>query len=420
MEGEDVLLESLPVLAENASGMENATNNTAVRFEASAEGMAMAYISLLCMALFPIVIGAMQSVKHVTKQKLAGRPDEVETLTSKDAMMFPVYGSAVLFGIYLIFRFIDKAYVNILFTVYFFAIGVVAVTRLLEPIVKRFVPLPFANISYKLLLLSDEEPTPTEAAKEEGSVAAIDTENQKTLVSAISSVLNGDVPQTEDQPGRQVYRDLVMNYSFDYHTVVALLLGAVFGIWYMLKKHWIANNVFGLAFSISGVEFLQLNSVTNGCILLSGLFFYDVFWVFGTDVMVTVAKSFEAPIKLIFPQDLPEKGLDAGNFAMLGLGDIVIPGIFIALLLRVDHSMAKGGKVKRTYFYTSFIAYILGLLMTIGVMHHFKAAQPALLYLVPSCLGLPLLVALIRGELKPLFAYLDNPEVPEEKVEKTD
>jgi len=37
--------------------------------------------------------------------------------------------------------------------------------------------------------------------------------------------------------------------------------------------------------------------------------------------MVTVAKSFDAPIKLIFPQDLIEHGLFAANkFAMLGLG----------------------------------------------------------------------------------------------------
>ena len=39
---------------------------------------------------------------------------------------------------------------------------------------------------------------------------------------------------------------------------------------------------------------------------------------------------------VVFPQDLLTKGLMADNFAMLGLGDIVIPGIFIALLLRLD------------------------------------------------------------------------------------
>lgn len=41
-------------------------------------------------------------------------------------------------------------------------------------------------------------------------------------------------------------------------------------------------------------------------------------------------------LTVVFPQDLLEKGLGADNFAMLGLGDIVIPGIFIALLLRFD------------------------------------------------------------------------------------
>lgn len=41
-------------------------------------------------------------------------------------------------------------------------------------------------------------------------------------------------------------------------------------------------------------------------------------------------------LPVVFPQDLLEKGMDASNFAMLGLGDIVIPGIFIALLLRFD------------------------------------------------------------------------------------
>jgi hypothetical protein len=32
--------------------------------------------------------------------------------------------------------------------------------------------------------------------------------------------------------------------------------------------------------------------------LQAGLFFYDIFWVFFTPVMVSVAKSFDAPIKV--------------------------------------------------------------------------------------------------------------------------
>lgn len=68
------------------------------------------------------------------------------------------------------------------------------------------------------------------------------------------------------------------------------------------------------------MELLNLNNVSTGCTLLGGLFMYDAFCVFGTNVMVTVAKSFEAPIKLVPPQDLLEKYLEADSFAMMGLG----------------------------------------------------------------------------------------------------
>ena len=57
---------------------------------------------------------------------------------------------------------------------------------------------------------------------------------------------------------------------------------------YFAEKHWLANNVLGLAFSVQGIEHLSLGAVSTGVILLSGLFFYDIFWVFCTPVMVSV------------------------------------------------------------------------------------------------------------------------------------
>lgn len=69
------------------------------------------------------------------------------------------------------------------------------------------------------------------------------------------------------------------------------------------------------------------------------------------------------------------------------------------------HFRYRPGKSK-IYFITGFVSYMIGLGTTVGVMHVFKAAQPALLYLVPSCLGLPFLVALIRGDLPALFRYV--------------
>jgi minor histocompatibility antigen H13 len=73
---------------------------------------------------------------------------------------------------------------------------------------------------------------------------------------------------------------------------------------------------------LQGIAMLNLGSTQVGMILLWGLFFYDIFWVFFTPVMVTVARNIDGPIKLLFPATH-----DWENFNMLGLGDIVIPGM---------------------------------------------------------------------------------------------
>lgn len=146
--------------------------------------------------------------------------------------------------------------------------------------------------------------------------------------------------------------------------------------------------------------------------------------------MVTVAKSLDAPIKLLAPK--PTSSGYPAEFAMLGLGDVVVPGLMIALCLRFDLAQyakkrlaehkkevgtsgtfssviasgergkadGKKGKGKgrvevhdisprtpfpRVYFWTGVGSYLVGLGVTMGVMHTFKAAQPALLYLSPAC-----------------------------------
>ena len=47
--------------------------------------------------------------------------------------------------------------------------------------------------------------------------------------------------------------------------------------------------------------------------------------------MVAVAKGLNAPVKILFPKAVNVTPIPV---SMLGLGDIVIPGIFVALLLR--------------------------------------------------------------------------------------
>jgi len=200
-----------------------------------------------------------------------------------------------------------------------------------------------------------------------------------------------------------------------------MLLSCIFAYYYFQTKHYMLNNILGISFCIQSIERISIGSYKVGAILLVGLFFYDIFWVFGTDVMVTVAKSFDGPIKLLFPRVLPTL-TEKGQFSLLGLGDIVVPGLFVALLIRLDAVTAKisfkdpeHATFFKPYFLTNVVCYALGLACTVGVMYFFNAAQPALLYLVPACLGGSLAVGLARGELSLLFAYDEEAKHKEEQ-----
>lgn len=48
---------------------------------------------------------------------------------------------------------------------------------------------------------------------------------------------------------------------------------------------------------------MALPSFKIGAGVLIALFFYDIFFVFGTDVMITVAKNIDGPIKLLVPKE---------------------------------------------------------------------------------------------------------------------
>jgi minor histocompatibility antigen H13 len=175
--------------------------------------------------------------------------------------------------------------------------------------------------------------------------------------------------------------------------------------YYGAKKPILLTNILALSFGHDAMSILKVDSFRTGSILLSGLFFYDVWWVFGTKVvcgghpsfpvasfvtqmtdlqMVSVATSLDLPMKILWPKSAT-LSMENGTM-MLGLGDIVIPGTFVSLALRYDHfrysrAQPEAGTFTKPYFAASLVAYVAGLAATMAVMHHFRAAQPALLYL---------------------------------------
>ena len=324
-----------------------------------------------------VYIGCINGIKiyDTTKER------EVDTMTQKDAFMFPVVGSCVLFGLFLVFKYFNKDYVNLLFHIYFSLIGLYTISCI---IYEKLVDMQtFENFSKKNVL----------------------------EIPAIKWVL--------DKGTKINQLDLI-----------CLALASPIGVSYFFFKNWTLNNILGIAFSIFGIENLMLGQFKIGFILLGLLFFYDIFWVFGTPVMVTVAKNLDGPIKLMFPKNFESitNGVSPQDFNMIGLGDIVIPGVFVALMLRFDmYNFFKNNKNKvmpfslsnSRYFISTFMGYTFGIVTTLVVMTVFKAAQPALLYLVPGCLFSSILTAYANGKMTELWAF-DEEKVIAELKEKAE
>jgi minor histocompatibility antigen H13 len=102
---------------------------------------------------------------------------------------------------------------------------------------------------------------------------------------------------------------------------------------YTTTQSWMLNNIIAMVTAISTIEKLFLGNFKIGFTLLGLLFFYDIFFVFGTSIMETVAKNISLPIMFVIP-GVSDEGKP--KFSMIGLGDIVIPGLFVSMAHRLD------------------------------------------------------------------------------------
>ncbi|BGP40092.1 hypothetical protein JCM10449v2_004050 [Rhodotorula kratochvilovae] len=368
----------------------------------SSLGLYRAYSALLAGALVPIVAGAHSSLiipksakRKLREAKKADKDGEdsededeedeaVERLTREDAYFFPLLGSGVLLTLFLCFKYLDRTLLNRILGWYLAVMAVGGLARTAAKVLRAGMgEAEYRKLSkWKLLLTKDTE----EYSK----------------------------------------------FSFTSVHLYAVPLAVALSLAQIYTRNWILSNLVALSFSYNAISLLYLDSFATGSVLLAGLFFYDVWWVFGSkavfgegaNVMVDVAKSFDAPIKIVFPRNLAA----ASDFTLLGLGDIVLPGVFLAFALRFDYHLAleraavpfrpHARSFPKPYFYSCFAAYVAGLATTILAMHLFRAAQPALLYLSPACIASVALCAALRGESALLWAYVDGEEDEKERREK--
>ena len=467
-----------------------------------------AYLHLLVSALFPIYAGAHASLSRPSSaakpskgtKKQDDDSDEqeqtMEGLGPIDALLLPLFAGLVLATLYFLIKWLeDPALLNEILNWYFAVFGVWSLARMLRDGMNIFTSFIFPTI-YDI----------------DGNTGEIDAKSRKSKsISSPSVESELPVPEPSSAPpssskATKAMRDLrelssrQLNIRVYIHKVIQaqfkigpqditsflLAIGALL-YFNLIDKPWWLTNLLGFSFAYSSLQIMSPTTSWTGTLILGALFLYDIYFVFFTPLMVTVATRLDIPAKLVFPrpsrptEDPTEKAL-----FMLGLGDIILPGMMIGFALRFDLYLfylrsqtrrtinnfkhvedgandstserandsevvkakwhpATGGWGERlwnsktdilrskrfrgvvfpkTYFRASLIGYFLAMICTLAIMDIYGQAQPALLYLVPGVLGSLWGTALIRGDIKTLWAFDesedDNGPVSPSKGEQQD
>ncbi|KAF9437832.1 hypothetical protein BGZ76_010917 [Entomortierella beljakovae] len=345
------------------------------------QGLYVAYASLIAMAFVPISFGSLASLKKWKNPDMKKRiikaqineSDELdedapsELISAYDAYMFPVVGSVALYGLYQASVHWDRTIVNYALTSYFAVMSVMATAQVGVNIFSLIARLLGIRVEYWHINLARKS---------------------KEFYSARFTVIH-----------------LAM-------IVISTLLSA----YYAVTKNWIVSNIFAVSFAFSAVQLFTLNSFGTGIALLAAMFLCEASWNFSSQVkaLTLFARHLDLPIKITFPHLL--FGLPAGQayeFASVNLGDIVIPGVFVAFCLRFDQHRAgskdpelgRSKGFRKPYFVACLVAYILGLGASFYIMHISKAPQPALMFISPACILSVLMTAGVRNEMKQVFAF---------------
>jgi signal peptide peptidase-like 2B len=131
-----------------------------------------------------------------------------------------------------------------------------------------------------------------------------------------------------------------------------------------------ASNAIAFFMVLMMFKLIRIENYKTAFVLLSLAFFYDIYWVFFSEhifkksVMATVATKIDLPMKFVCPYFKPNpfKGC-----SLIGLGDLVLPGTFIAFCYRWDkknHSATS----QSNYYLVSLIGYFLGLASCMAVL----------------------------------------------------
>ncbi|SPO03757.1 related to Minor histocompatibility antigen H13 [Cephalotrichum gorgonifer] len=282
------------------------------------------------------------------------KPSQMEGLQLSDAILFPVMAAVVLIGLYYLIQYLeDPDILNKILQWYISLASLASLAMLYSHVLQLAISFAFPQYwrsggvifhisqSKRRQLIWEEGRKPEDQVVADRPLGPLPFgPSTVRLPVCIENFLWGcrGLLTTRWNLEVRIHGIVDEKASFRLHHVVAVLLSAATVMSYHVWMSSHLTNVIGLALCYSSAQYLSPTCFKTGYSLLGGLFIYDIVMVFYTPYMITVATKLEAPMKITVQT--------GGRTNILGLGDIVIPCLLVALALRFDLWMHYLGKVE--------------------------------------------------------------------------
>ena len=184
--------------------------------------------------------------------------------------------------------------------------------------------------------------------------------------------------------------------GLNFYEISSIFISGLIIIFYFITRHWILNDLICFCLAFTTLSFIILKSFMLCFVCLFAFFAYDTFWVFYSEkiftenVMVVAATSIQIPIKIEFPILFSNNPIK--NCMLLGLGDILLPGMVIKYCRRFDILKKKMDKKKigfrkkkskMGFYFFNLILYFVSVVLAMSMMFIFNHGQPVLFYISP-------------------------------------
>lgn len=322
-----------------------------------------------------LYIASHNSLAMLSQDPLTGKAPKIETVSNREMMLVPAVAGLACAGLGVAYKFFGRTWVNPVVTALFLLICVAA-----------------SAASARVLLaavLSQEMRQLT---------IAIPRRIPNILTAGLG--VGGTLSEESDC------------WHFSKVDMLAYAISGCLAVIHLLLRDSCTQNLLVLAFSLQAAERISLRQFMFALLALGAILVYEGCFLFSAQMMLRAPSSLHGPLKVTLAA-----AAEPAQQSALGLAELIAPGVFAAMCLRMDAAAATGdnkepverfARFPKPLFWCALVACLMAVLLASGVEYKLERVQPKLLYMLPVTVGAVLVCSFARGSLEATLRYSEE------------